>query len=141
MNITIYSYEEIYEAFNHMHHDSVFDVLRLDVTWLSWFADKILQPLDQIDPGISSCLDTFLDGTINQYSIVRGRVYALPSTPSVQLLYYRKDLFESPIYRRMYHETYRQELRPPQDLKSSTRLPDSSPRHAPHPLPWNTGPP
>ena len=59
-----------------MHHDSVFDVLRLDVTWLSWFADKILQPLDQIDPGISSCLDTFLDGTINQYSIVRGRVYA-----------------------------------------------------------------
>ena len=122
VNITIYSYEEIYEAFNHMHHDSVFDVLRLDVTWLSWFADKILQPLDQIDPGISSCLDTFLDGTINQYSIVRGRVYALPSTPSVQLLYYRKDLFESPIYRRMYHETYRQELRPPQDFKEFNQI-------------------
>ena len=65
-----------------MRHDSVFDVLRLDVTWLSWFADKILQPLDQIDPDISSCLDTFLDGTINQYSIVRGRVYALRPLPA-----------------------------------------------------------
>lgn len=122
VNITIYSYEDIYEAFNHMRKDSVFDVLRLDVTWLSWFADKILQPLDQIDPDIALCFDTFLDGTINQYSMVRGRVYALPSTPSVQLLYYRKDLFESPIQRRMYHETYRQDLKPPQDFKEFNQI-------------------
>ena len=122
VNITIYSYEDIHEAFNHMRQDSVFDVLRLDVTWLSWFADKILQPMDQIDPGISGCFDAFLDGTINQYSMVRGRVYALPSTPSVQLLYYRKDLFESPICRRMYHEIYRQELKPPQDFKEFNQI-------------------
>lgn len=122
VNITIYSYEEIYEAFNHMRRDSVFDVLRLDVTWLSWFADKILQPLDQIDPDIRGCFDSFLDGTINQYSMVRGRVYALPSTPSVQLLYYRRDLFESPIYRRMYHEAYKQELRPPQSFQEFNQI-------------------
>ena len=54
--------------------------------------------------------------------VYKRQVYALPSTPSVQLLYYRKDLFESPIYRRMYHETYRQELRPPQDFKEFNQI-------------------
>ena len=123
VNITIYSYEEIYEAFNHMHHDSVFDVLRLDVTWLSWFADKILQPLDQIDPGISSCLDTFLDGTINQYSIVRGRVYAPALHPQrTAAVLPPRTCLKAPIYRRMYHETYRQELRPPQDFKEFNQI-------------------
>ena len=122
VNITIYSYDEMYEAFNSMGSNSLFDILRLDVTWLSWFAEKILQPLDSIDPRIGTCFDTFIDGTINQYSMVNGRVYALPSTPSVQLLYYRKDLFQNPIYRRMYYEQYKKELKPPATFDEFNRI-------------------
>ena len=47
INITIYTYNEIYEAFNSLHDDAIFDVLRLDVTWLSCFAQRILRPLEK----------------------------------------------------------------------------------------------
>lgn len=113
VNICIASYDEIYEAFNTMNSSSNYDILRLDVTWLSWFAEKILQPLSDIDPGILSCFGGFLDGTLEHYGRVHRKVYALPSTPSVQLLYYRKDIFESPIYKRMYLEQHKKELVPP----------------------------
>ncbi|NCB23817.1 MAG: extracellular solute-binding protein, partial [Deltaproteobacteria bacterium] len=109
VNTIIYSYDEIYEAFNNLREDAIFDVLRLDVTWLSWFAEKILQPLDQIDPQISQTLSGFLPGTPEQYSFINGSIYALPSTPSTQVLFYRKDLFQSPMHRRMFQEQFKAE--------------------------------
>lgn len=122
VNITIYSYDEIYEAFTNMSKDSVFDILRLDVTWLSWFAEKILQPLDGIDPSVSQCLNEFIDGTIEPFSMINGHVYALPTSPSMQLLFYRKDLFNDPIYRRTYFEKYREELLPPDTFDKFNRI-------------------
>lgn len=113
INICILSYEEIYEAFNTLNTSSNFDILRLDVTWLSWFAEKILVPLRTLDPNIQSLLDHFLPGSPEHYSYVHGELYALPSTPSVQILYYQKELFENPIYKRMYFEQYKHELLPP----------------------------
>lgn len=113
VNLCILSYDEIYEAYNTMDESSGFDILRLDVMWLSWFAGKLLRPLRTIDPNIEQHLDHYLDGTPEHYAKVHGEIYALPSTPSVQILYYRKDLLESPIYKRMYYEMYGEELAPP----------------------------
>lgn len=113
VHVTIYSYDEIYEAFSSMNFDSVFDVLRLDVTWLAWFAEKILQPLDGINPDVKNDLAAFIPGTVEPYSFINGRLYALPATPSIQLLFYRKDLFESPVYKRMYWEKNKKELSVP----------------------------
>ena len=73
VNICIYSYDEIYEAFNTLNQSSNFDVLRLDVTWLSWFAEKLLMPLTDIDPAIGNSLGDFLDGTLERYARVHGR--------------------------------------------------------------------
>lgn len=122
VNVTIYSYDEIYEAFNSLREDSVFDVLRLDVTWLSWFAEKILQPLCGIDPSVRDDLPRFLDKTPEQYAFVGDELYALPSTPSTQVLFYRRDLFESPICRRTYQEMYHQELMPPRTFDEFNRI-------------------
>lgn len=113
VHITIYSYDEIYEVFSSMNSSSVFDVLRLDVTWLSWFAEKILQPLDDIDPDVNNDLPSFVPGIVEPYAFVNGRLYTLPYTPSIQLLFYRKDLFESPINKRMYWEQTKKELTVP----------------------------
>lgn len=122
VNICIYSYDEIYEAFNSLNAGSGFDILRLDVTWLSWFADKLLMPLTDIDPDVGEGLSAFLNGVPEHYSRIHGRIYALPSTPSAQLLYYRKDLFESPIYKRMYYEQYKTELKPPDTFEEFNQI-------------------
>lgn len=36
VNITIYSYDETYEVFNNMRESAVYDVIRMDMTWLSF---------------------------------------------------------------------------------------------------------
>lgn len=122
VNITIYSYDEIYEAFSNLREDSIFDVLRLDVTWLSWFAEKILQPLDAIDPKVKDDFAGFLPCTSEKYSYINGRLYALPSTPSTQMLFYRRDLFENSMYRRMYQEKHKTELCVPQNFDEFNRV-------------------
>ena len=117
INVTIYSYDEMYEAFNSLREDSVFDVLRLDVTWLSWFAGKILRPLEEIEPSVKDDIKNFLSGTAERYAYTGGKLYALPNTPSTQILYYRQDLFNNPMYKRMYRETNKRELRVPESFE------------------------
>lgn len=122
VNVCIASYDEIYESFNTMGAPNYYDILRIDVTWLPWFANQILLPLDTVDPEIEKSCGEFLDGTMEHYSRIHGRIYALPSTPSMQLLFYRKDLFESPIYKRMYYERYKRELRPPTTFEEFNQI-------------------
>ena len=60
VNVCILSYDEIYEAFNSLDETSRFDILRLDVTWLSWFAQKLLRPLSEIDENIENSLGQYV---------------------------------------------------------------------------------
>lgn len=122
VNICIFSYDEIYEAYNSLSASRHFDVLRLDVTWLSWFAEKLLLPLTDIDPEIGAQLSSFINGVVPYYTTVHGQIYALPATPSMQILYYRKDLFESPIYKRMYLEQFKTELAPPKTFQEFNQI-------------------
>lgn len=91
----VYAYDDIYEQFLKAEKKDAYDIFRLDVTWLSWLAERILVPLDEIDADIGSCYQEYIPSLIKKYSVVHGRAYALPVTPSTQLLFYRKDLFEN----------------------------------------------
>ncbi len=122
VKIAVFSYDEIYEAFVNCEDFGIFDVFRIDVTWLSWFADKILLPIDEIDPDISEIFPEYIPALTDKYSKVNGRVYALPVTPSAQLLFYRKDLFENVAMRRQYQEMYREELKVPESFEAFNRI-------------------
>jgi len=122
VNISVFPYEEIHEVFESMEQSSDYDVVRLDVTWLSWHAGRILRPLEEIDPAISGLLDTFVDGIERKYSFVEDTLYALPVSPSNQLLFYRKDLFESTVLKRLYHEEFKSRLLPPRDFSEYNRI-------------------
>lgn len=122
VNVTVYSYDEMYEIFNNMRESAVFDVLRLDVTWLPFFAKKILRPLEEIDPTVTQDLSQFLDGAASRYAYVGDTLYALPSSPSTQTLFYRKDLFSNAMYRRMYLEKYGCELEVPRTFEEYNRI-------------------
>ena len=110
VNITIYSYDETYEIFNNLRKGSSFDVIRLDVSWMSWFAEKLLLPLGQLSPGIDKELTGFLPGLLERFCYVNGVPYALPGSPSTQMLFYRTDLFTDAMCRRIFREQYGREL-------------------------------
>lgn len=122
VNLCICSYDEMYETFNNMDYCSYFDILRLDVTWLSWFAEKLLIPLTDVDPDIEDTFSRYIDGVPELFTKVNGIVYALPSTPSTQMLFYRKDLFEDAVQKRLFWEKHKQELTPPATFDDFNRI-------------------
>lgn len=122
VKVNIMTYDGIHSALSALDQYSGFDVIRLDATWLSWFAERIFEPIDQLDPDIEKQVDTFLPGITSFYGRFSGKLYALPESPSTQMLFYRKDLFESPILQRRYKETYKQELRPPHSFKEYNQI-------------------
>jgi multiple sugar transport system substrate-binding protein len=122
VHVSIFSYDEIHEVLNSMGKSSIYDVIRLDVTWLSWFAPRLLRPLEEIDPAAPSSLERFINGLNRQYFFVEDTLYALPSAPSNQILFYRKDLFESTVLKRLYQETYKIPLAPPLNFAEYNRI-------------------
>ncbi len=122
VNISVSSYDEIHEILSSMDESSIYDLIRLDVTWLSWFAGRILLPLEEISPSIASLRDTFVNGLSGQYSYVENKLYALPVSPSAQVLFYRKDLFESTVLKRLYQEAFKAKLAPPATFEEYNRI-------------------
>lgn len=112
INVFMFSYDEIFETLETCGGQG-YDILRIDITFMSWFAKKLLVPLQELDPSVADVLPSFLSGIARRYSTIDGIIYALPFSPSVQLLYYRRDLFESTVLKRLYRETYKKELAPP----------------------------
>lgn len=122
VNISLFPYEEIYEAFINSKEFGIFDVFRMDVTWLSWLAEKILLPLEEIDPGIAGVFPDYIPSMADKYCKVNGKIYALPVTPSAQMLFYRKDLFEDAAVKRLYHECYKTDLKIPADFDEFNQI-------------------
>lgn len=122
VNISVSSYDEIHEILSGMDESSIYDLIRVDVTWLSWFAGRILLPLEEISPSVAPLRDTFVNGLSRQYSYVEDKLYALPVSPSAQVLFYRKDLFESTVLKRLYQETFKAKLAPPSTFEEYNRI-------------------
>lgn len=122
INVAVFSYDEIYEQFVNAETSDLYDVLRLDMTWLSWFAERILLPLEEVDPGIRQVFPEYLPSLSDKYSVVNQTVYALPFTPSAQLLFYRKDLFDHVAIKRIYSEKYKEELRAPRSFQEFNQI-------------------
>ncbi len=115
------SFEELYQS---LEGDDSFtsDIVRLDHTLLPIFASKSFVPLTDIDAEIESSLDGFFPNVLEKYSFVDDTLYAYPGTPSVQLLFYRTDLFENMESKRLYYELYKQPLEIPKTFEQYNRI-------------------
>ena len=116
VNLAIHPYDEIYQILGQLHLHPYFDLLRIDMACFPWFAQKILQPLDKIGNGLTDLLANFSLPTQQKFSLVNNIAYAMPFDASAQLLFYRKDLFEDVILKRMYYEKTGDELTVPTDF-------------------------
>lgn len=87
----VLAYDDLYQQFLKAEHSDYYDIFRMDVTWLPLLSERILVPLEELDQNIEEVHKEYIPALINKYSRVHGRNYALPITPSTQLLFYRKD--------------------------------------------------
>lgn len=132
VNISVFPYDGVHELLTNLSDGTPFDIIRLDATWMSRFAPDIFEPLSTFDPDISSIEKEFLPGLLRRYGGLSQTIYALPETPSNQMLFYRRDLFEDSSIRRLYHERTHRTLRPPQTFDEFNRIAEYfSRRHNP----------
>ena len=113
LQLTVMSLDDIYSVLQHADGQVPYDLIRMDMAWLDEWAASVYQPLDEIPFDWDSLISRFRTEFIADYTATNGVRCCLPYDPSTQLLFYRKDLFENPILRRMYFEANRQELRVP----------------------------
>lgn len=101
---------------------SQYDLIRMDVAWMDELAESVFQPLDRISFDWESLLSRVIPELRENYSAIRGNRLCLPYDPSTQLLFYRRDLFTDPTYKRMYFEAFREELQVPKTFADYNRI-------------------
>ena len=101
--------------------DAGADIISLPIQWLSCLGARVLTPLEQLEQQPQALQARYLPGMLERCGMADGHLLALPETPDVQLLFYRRDLLEDPVLRRLYKEETYTKLRPPQTYAEFNR--------------------
>lgn len=117
VEVTELDYNELHRTASLMTRGSFYDLIRLDMLWLSELGPQLFRPLDLGAIEISPWISMFSSSLSHEYFEVNGTVYALPFDPSVEMLYYRKDLFEDAKIKREFYEQHKAQLRAPQNYE------------------------
>lgn len=113
VRLTVVSLEELYDMARTLEPDSPFDLVRMDMMWISELAPLVYTPLADLPFDWGNITDEMMPFFLEDYTSTRQVRYCLPYDPSVQIFFYRKDLFEDPTVKRMYYEMAREELTVP----------------------------
>ncbi|GIN74454.1 hypothetical protein J14TS2_49290 [Bacillus sp. J14TS2] len=122
IKLTIKPYEEIYKTLSDPEKYNHYDIIRMDMAWLSWFGKDVFSPLNGIDQNFDQILNGYPTYIKRNYSEIDKVAYALPFDSSVQMLFYRKDLFEDQKIKRIYFEKYKRDLLPPKDFSAFNEM-------------------
>ncbi len=114
INIYQFDYDDLYDAINSSIGKKEPDVFMVDIPWIPYLASKeILYDITGFVKEDSSFLEGYIPEIAELYSKYGDRYFALPFNFSVQILFYRKDLFDDPHLQRQFMERYGIELVPP----------------------------
>lgn len=116
VNLMVKPFDEIYHLLDNIEQHKEIDIIRIDMAGLSWFASTALKPLSELNMDLNALFAPYLPKIIDRFSYIDDIAYAIPFDPSIQMLFYRKDLFNNPLIKRAYFEKYRQHLDVPTDF-------------------------
>lgn len=122
VNLIIKPFDEIYHILNQFEQHQQIDIIRIDMAGLPWFAPSIFKPLSELDINFNQLFAKYPQEIVERFSYVDNSAYAIPFDPSVQMLFYRKDLFNDPLIKRAYFEAYRQHLNVPKNFKEFDQI-------------------
>ena len=87
-----------------------YDMIRIDVAQFGDMGQSIFRPLDELSISPEGLSPRLIKNGYDSYSVLNGRVYALPLDPSVQIFLYRTDLFHDAKLCRAYYERFHENL-------------------------------
>lgn len=102
VHLTVLSFDELYDTIRTMGSSGYYDLIRMDMAWLSHLAKDTYLPLTELPVDLSAVIDSFIPEIGSSYLEVAQVPYCLPFDPSTQMLFYRKDLFQDAMVKRQY---------------------------------------
>lgn len=111
------SYDELHAQVKIIQDSSRYDLVRMDTAWLDDLGRQLYLPLAQT--GLLEKVEIRKIAQSANPSFIRsGNVLcAIPFDPSVQILLYRRDLFEDAVLQRAYYEMFREQLSVPKSIE------------------------
>ncbi|MTH48023.1 extracellular solute-binding protein [Intestinirhabdus alba] len=123
VNLAVHPWDEVFTILSSPEQLAWYDLLRIDVACLPWFARQRLRPLADIADDLPALAAPFPPALVEQFCRVNDEtLWALPFDASTQLLFYRRDLFSDPTLSRMYYEKHGEALRVPQRFSEFDRI-------------------
>lgn len=117
VNMIEASYDESYKMAQSCGTGSSYDLIRIDMAWMADLGRQIYRPLDETDPDVLWVSEQILPTLSDDYSRTGGQLYAFPLDACVQMLFYRKDLFEDELIKREFFEKHRRRLEIPKTFE------------------------
>lgn len=110
-----------YKLLNQEEVIEEYDLIRVDVSSLPQVAADLFIALDQ-EPIITEILNNIEEEVLEEYIKVNQSIYALPFDVSVQMLFYRLDLFEDKWIQRRFYEKYKENLAVPKTFAEFDKI-------------------
>ncbi|PAQ15608.1 hypothetical protein CD798_05935 [Bacillaceae bacterium SAOS 7] len=122
VNLDIKKTNEIFDIIKDDDKWKSYDIIRLDVVGLSWYGQKIFKQLQGLDKKLDHVLDNLPYFLKDYYANINDVTYALPFDISIQMLFYRKDIFGDEIVKRKYFEKTKTELKMPTNFDTYNEI-------------------
>ncbi len=122
MKLTVLGLNELYDKIKEGDNASDYDLIRMDMAWISELGPKVYAPLDTIQYSWDLLFDQVLPVFLEDYTSLDHRRICLPYDPSTQILFYRADLFNDPTIKRMYYEYCKEELSVPETFDQYNKI-------------------
>lgn len=117
VNMSEASYDELYKMAADCESSSPYDLIRIDLAWMDELGSRIYQALPA---GLTAAEHSL--PTLEKWGYREGQRWALPLDACVQMLFYRKDLFEDELIKREFYEHYRKKLEVPKSFSDFDTL-------------------
>jgi multiple sugar transport system substrate-binding protein len=121
LKLVILPYEDLFFLLSSGKADH-YDLIRIDMTWSSRLEKELFIPLAARDKGISALTESFLPSIKKAYCSPGSELNSIPFDPTIQMLFYRRDLFEDTTLKRLYYEKTGEQLRVPQSFAEYNRI-------------------
>lgn len=123
VDIDLVNYKNVLERIKSNVNTRQYDVFACDIPWVEELVHGgHIASLEPYLEDKSALFDVFQKNILREYCVYDNTFYALPYSYTVQMLYYRKDLFDKLKNRRMYHDIYKEELRVPRTWAEYNRV-------------------
>ncbi len=116
VNMIEMSYDELYKMAQASTSNCPYDLIRIDMAWMAELGETIFAPLPESDDRVTWLKGQMIPTLSLNYSNINQITYALPLDVCIQMLFYRRDLFEDELVKREFFELYRRRLEPPKSF-------------------------